>query len=462
VIPSNVTRICRAIKAESSDQIPQTVFYQAGIGSTGGKVNKVVGGATAEGIATNIREGYDFICQNYIEGDELFFIGFSRGAFTARSIAGLIDNMGVLTKAGLPTLSIVFKDFENRANPNYESPYPNDPFPNKPSAKDPRYKRELERRGLTRLGVPIKAVAVWETVGSLGIPRVPILERLGLQSKGMKEYTFYDTSLGSCIEHAFHALALDERRASFQPAVWEKARGNKTILRQVWFPGVHSNLGGGYPDQEVANITLAWMIAQLEQFLDFDENTVRAQYQENKQYYLNTAQEVRPWSFGEIYNSVTGVYKLGGTKTRTPGFYTRVDPDTGKPTKKTLRDTNEYVHPSVRARTELHGPGVEDRGTYDSRALDGYKLKVAREREPGEPLAVWESITTRKGRPKRILAESPLWETERRLLSYSPEVYDYVLGETRRPRRRRTRRERDPDEPRSPRVNDENRTTEPT
>ena len=144
-LASNVTRICRAIKAEASDGITQCVIYQAGVGSTGGPISRIVGGATAEGISTNIREAYDHVCQNYIEGDEIFLLGFSRGAFTARSVAGFIDCMGVLTKAGLPYLSVIFKDFENRDNPNYESTYPDAPFPNKPSANDPFYQRELQR-----------------------------------------------------------------------------------------------------------------------------------------------------------------------------------------------------------------------------------------------------------------------------------------------------------------------------
>lgn len=192
---------------------------------------------------------------------------------------------------------------------------------------------------------------------------------------------------------------------------------------------MHSNVGGGYADQQLANITLAWMIAQLEQFLDFDPDFIRTQYTETRSYYLSTAQTPRPWSFGEIYNSLRGIYMLGGMKTRTPGAYMRVSPETGRELQKGLRDTNEYVHASVRARTELGGPGVEDRGEYECRALEGYRLKVAgeRERARGEPAAVWESRARKRGGPRRVLAESPLWETERRLLGYSPEVYDYLL-----------------------------------
>ncbi|MCJ1420658.1 hypothetical protein MMC32_007017 [Xylographa parallela] len=428
-IPSNVTRILRALKVESADGIPQVAHYEAGVGSQGGPLTRAVGGATAEGISTNIRAGYDFISQNYVPGDEIFLVGFSRGAFTARSVAGLIDNVGVLTRAGLPYLDVIFKDFENRADPGYESSYPNVPFPNKPSSSNPQYRKELQRRKLSLLNVPIKAVAVWETVGSLGIPRVPWLEGLGLQSRAMKEYRFFDTSLSNCIENAFQALALDERRAAFVPAVWEKSSSNKTTLRQVWFPGVHSNVGGGYEDQELANITLAWMIAQLEPLLDFDAGYIRAQYKDTRTYYLQSGQDVRPWSFGEIYPSSSGLYRLGGLTTRTPGSYTRLSPLSGRPTPTPLRNTHEYIHASARARTALRGPGVADQGTYASAALAGYVLRVAGERVAGEPLAVWESrARRRRGGGRRVLVESPLWETERRLLGYSPGVEGGVLG----------------------------------
>ena len=99
----------------------------------------------------------------------------------------------------------------------------------------------------------MRCVAVWDTVGSLGIPDVDILERLGLP-RSTREFKFYDTSLSNGIEHAFQALALDEHRAPFSPAVWERPRGVMTELRQVWFPGCHSNVGGGsYEDEELAN-----------------------------------------------------------------------------------------------------------------------------------------------------------------------------------------------------------------
>ena len=166
-MPSNVTRISRAIKNKSADGIPQVVYYQAGVGSTGNIINRVIGGATAEGLSENIREGYAFLANNYSMGDEIFLFGFSRGgniqtlvkiqkefffssanrseAFTARSIAGMVGDIGLLTKSGLPYLAEVFLDFENRLNPRYRPAYRNIPFPNKPSASDPLYREELER-----------------------------------------------------------------------------------------------------------------------------------------------------------------------------------------------------------------------------------------------------------------------------------------------------------------------------
>jgi uncharacterized protein (DUF2235 family) len=126
------------------------------------------------GLAEIVREGYQFLSTNYIRNDEIFIFGFSRGAFTARSIAGLVDVVGVLTKDGLPFLPEIFRDVQNRHNSNYKPRNPDIPFPDKPSALDPRYTEELQRRGLTRLNVPIRIVGVWDTVGALGTPKVCI------------------------------------------------------------------------------------------------------------------------------------------------------------------------------------------------------------------------------------------------------------------------------------------------
>lgn len=162
----------------------------------------------------------------------------------------------------------IFKDQENFRSHRYHDIFPDIPFPNKPRGPDAghEYKRRLEQAGLTRIYDPdgtrirVQAVAVWDTVGSLGVPQISLFDKLGLP-RASKEYKFYDTNLSGNIRHAFQALALDEHRAPFTAAVWERnnLKSCTTDLRQVWFPGAHSNVGGGYDDQEIANITLAWL-----------------------------------------------------------------------------------------------------------------------------------------------------------------------------------------------------------
>ena len=150
---------------------------------------------------------------------------------------------------------------------------------------------------------------------------MPWLERVGLQSTRMKAFQFYDTTINDHVENAFQALCLDEKRAAFSPALWEKHRNSVTVrtisafhttksnhqvaesstqnLKQVWFPGVHSNVGGGYPDQEIANITLAWMVSRLEPFIDFDLDTIMKAASKTRQFYRSRSEKPRPWSFGE-------------------------------------------------------------------------------------------------------------------------------------------------------------------
>lgn len=385
--------------------------------------NKVIGGATGEGLAENVREAYSFIANNYNLGDEIFLIGFSRGAFTARSVGGLIGNFGVLTKAGLASFPIIYKDFSHRHERGYRSPMRDVPFPNKPSARSPEYGRELERRKLTTLGVRIKAIGVFDTVGSLGVPRVEWLGRFGKKTQtDMSEYKFYDTTLDECVDNAFQALALDERRTSFQPAVWEKRNNRVTNLIQVWFPGAHTNVGGGYNDQELANITLAWMMAMLAPLLDIRLEYIIDEEKANADYYDHKGKSPAPWSFGKIYNSDSGAFKAAGKVVRTPGDYYRLDPRTGEETNKPLRDTNEYIHSAVRSRFVMEGPGLEGKGIYTPPALKGWHL----DSEPNIGGLPTPWFWKREGPDQIILPEAPLRTVEKMLLKQSPDVDGFI------------------------------------
>ena len=133
---------------------------------------------------------------------------------------------------------------------------------------------------------------------------------------------------------------------------------------------------------------------------------------------------------GEIYKSNIGVYMLDGTITRTPGYYYRVDPETGRETSKPLRQTNEYVHPSARSRIELDGPGIQDHGYYDPKSLRDYKLKFEEnDMDRKRPFAIWVSRSRERGAPRKVLPESPLWKTEKELFddSANSEIYDYIM-----------------------------------
>ena len=397
----------------------------------GGIEAKIRGGAFGVGLAEHVREAYNFLAINYSPGDEIFLVGFSRGAFTARSVAGLISYLGLLTRDGLPWFSEVYTDYQHRNERKYRPEYPDEPFRNKPSAGDPRYVDELERRGLTRLDIPIKAIGVFETVGALGIPRSGLLEMAGLQEPP-REMSFYDTALSSNVENAFQGLALDEQRRPFKPALWEKPRGCTTRLKQVWFPGVHANVGGGYADQELSDITLAWMISLLEDFLSFYEDFTTREEGSNKPYYRKQSKPLRPWSFGKIYDSLTGLYRLTSPKTRTPGAYRRTDPEGRGTGSGLLRNTNEFIHPCVRARVALRGPGTGDEGDYDPKALRDwdYDYRTPPGRSAKElPLVVWRKVRDKdRDDGQDEIPESILAETEWRLLERkgSEEVRRYL------------------------------------
>lgn len=368
---------------------------------------------------------YAFIAHNYEHGDEIFLIGFSRGAFTARSIAGLIASVGLLTKKGMGDFYEVFKDWENQITSGYVSKFPDIPFPNKPKINDPRYMAELQRLNLSRPNIRIRAVAVWDTVGSLGIPN------LGMWPQSTKEYSFINTEVSPIIEHAFHALALDEHRRPFSPTIWEQPDGQTLprVMKQCWFPGVHSNVGGGYPDTQSADITLAWMVNQLQPLLDFDLDYLLDLHEADINYYMKIREMVRPWGCGQINESFRGFQRLAGSQVRTPGFYTATDPISGADTGRPLRNTKEFIHASVRLRWGGKNLDLEDKGTYKPKALDGWTLRGAGADVEliGDSGIAWEHESGGKA-GRRILQEDELGAVEKRLLKISPDMAKRVTA----------------------------------
>jgi uncharacterized protein (DUF2235 family) len=234
--PTNVLKLARAIAPVDGQQTSQQVFYDWGIGSY---YDPIIGGATGKGINKNIMDDYRYIVQNYAPGDEIFLFGFSRGAYTVRSLCGLINNCGILKR---PDARLIQAAFDHYKKPG--------------KAYHPKGEKSLEFRALhSHESRTIKFVGVWDTVGALGIP----FSFLGLLDK---KDEFYDTKICPNVVVARHAMAIDEQRSDFEPTVWIKQPD--TDLQQVWFAGVHGSVGGGLdPDPDgglLSDIALAWMI----------------------------------------------------------------------------------------------------------------------------------------------------------------------------------------------------------
>ncbi|RMZ89606.1 hypothetical protein DV736_g3167, partial [Chaetothyriales sp. CBS 134916] len=436
-VPSNVTRIARSIRPTArlpdGTEIAQVIFYQNGLGTgTNSLYNKYIGGATGGGMAEHIREAYSAICLNYTPGDEIFIMGFSRGAFTARSISSLIQAIGLLTPKGLQYFIQIFEDWEYQLKDGWKTSYPDKPWPgHKPPVTEAEYQRQLLHYELARPNIPIKSVAVWDTVGSLGIPMIGIFPQ-----PQSRDFAFVDTKVEPNIEYAFQALALDEHRRPFTPTVWEKPKGQELprVLKQTWFPGVHSDVGGAYTDTDLANITLCWMVNQLDGLLEFDEEylwrQIRVGVERDEEYRKTdiarhpnrTLPPPRDWGLGKIHNSMTAFYKLSGSRIRTPNEYTnpRTAPQHGQlfyffqrtlfwwaahlglfqPRRRPrLEGTNETVHASVRVRMGHRGLGYDDKGFYDSQALKGWTM-YGQFTDPDTPIR--QEIQGEAGRMKNV------------------------------------------------------------
>lgn len=236
--PTNVLKLGRAIKPVGPDGVPQQIFYDWGVGSY---EKKVSGGITGRGLNKNIVDDYRYIVQNYSPGDEIFLFGFSRGAYTIRCLCGLINNVGILKRPDANLINAAFEHYK-KSSATYA-----------PAGE----KSKAFRATHSHASRKVHFVGVWDTVGAMGIP----ISFLGLFDD---KDEFYDTKIGSNVGVARHAMAIDELRRDFEPTVWEPKAD--VDIRQVWFTGAHSNVGGSYaPDADGAALSdtpLQWMMGE--------------------------------------------------------------------------------------------------------------------------------------------------------------------------------------------------------
>jgi len=277
VRPSNVTKIALAALTRDANGIEQKVFYDKGVG-TGLGFDRLLGGAFGLGISRNIGDAYRYLLENFSEGDDIYLFGFSRGAYTARSLGGLIRKCGVLRSEHAGRYHDAYRLYRRRDTASH---------PNAIEAQLFRKTFSHETR--------IRFMGVWDTVGALGIP----IRGLRFVNRLLRQ-EFHDVKLSSTVDHAYHAVAIDEKRKPFMPALWEQqahAMGQK--MEQAWFAGVHSNIGGGYEDAGLSDITFMWMLQKAKDTgLAVDENWIR--------------ENIQPNAFGELRDSKTGLYKLTG------------------------------------------------------------------------------------------------------------------------------------------------------
>jgi uncharacterized protein (DUF2235 family) len=254
--------------------ISQITSYDAGVGT---EMGDLIGRATGSGISRNIQDGYDFIVRFYAPGDRIFLFGFSRGAYTVRSLAGLIGLCGVaqrLTSEGhdlrhddaargnlVSEAYAVYKTGSGQGEAGREARLT--------AAKAFRKAHAYAEHRDPAARAPY-FIGVWDTVRSLGIP-------LGYKDWELSvwPHRFHDHDLNAYVRYAFHALSIDDRRQQFLPTLWnEPTKAQETgdpvgqTFEQVWFPGVHSDVGGGYEDSSLSDIALAWMIDKAQRVQD--------------------------------------------------------------------------------------------------------------------------------------------------------------------------------------------------
>jgi len=262
IYPTNVVKTLQAILPYDSSGVEQIAYYDEGLGakqisdkrSLIDNLIKLGGGAVGLGIDHKIQDAYRFLCLNYAPNDEIFLFGFSRGAYTVRCLAGLIYNSGLCRRRHVRMIPSAYELYRDRA------------LSKRPGGAD-----AVSFRSYYGDRVPIKALCCWDTVASLGLPDIPFV---GFDEKFNERYSFYDNRINRTIEHAYHAVSIDENRRVYYYTPMESDRTGQ--LSQVWFPGGHGCVGGGSKDERgLSDGPLDWILNSVASLgLALDKSTV--------------------------------------------------------------------------------------------------------------------------------------------------------------------------------------------
>lgn len=260
---TNVFKIYEAINKHHSTT-PQFVFYDDGVGTESFKLLKILGGAFGFGLSRNVRELYAHLVRTYEPGDNIYLFGFSRGAYTVRTLAGFITKCGVLNinlckndgdvsrfirgaykayRRDYKTIitSIWCELFDWLTHWRYGFTHVND------------FKKFTHEDGNT----PVHFIGVWDTVSAVGFPIMCVADWFDTL---IYKFKFPNSILNTKVHQACQAVSIDDKRKTFYPEMWDEKNETANRIQQVWFAGVHSNVGGGYPKQGMSLVTLDWMM----------------------------------------------------------------------------------------------------------------------------------------------------------------------------------------------------------
>lgn len=283
------------VKATVSNGRENLVFYERGVG-TGTLIDRLSGGAVGFGLDRNIRRAYKSLSFHYQPGDQIFIFGFSRGSYTARSLVGYIAAAGLLRR------DLCNEDHERRAWDFYRT-HPNDRLSGIWS--------DLTELVHDRDQLRVACLAVFDTVGSLGVPLEAFMR------VNREHFEFHSVELPSITHVNLHALAIDEHRWPFQASLWRQPqfKSVQTRTEQVWFPGAHADVGGGYTEEAkrkggsyIEDIPLDWMIRRLKHY--FSDFPLPDFYIPSPSPHSSMEQHYRGWLHATQHDSRVGIYRL--------------------------------------------------------------------------------------------------------------------------------------------------------
>lgn len=236
--PTNVARVSKLL---ISDGKRQRVLYAPGIG-TGGYFDRIIGGTWGAGTMARVRTVYRSLCESYEPGDQIALFGFSRGAFAARAIAGLIGTVGLVRNDQLDHIEQAFSCYQN---------------PKMLWGSEGQTFRDRHSYSVT-----VFFIGLWDTV----IRHGPILAPVGwlIERALSRRFGLVDQRAGRHIRHVAHALALDEERSAFRPFRMTASHPAQTV-QELWFAGSHSDVGGGYQESRPSEFSLRWIIERAAQ-----------------------------------------------------------------------------------------------------------------------------------------------------------------------------------------------------